>query len=135
MRFSVIFALAAVGAATFPALGVAQETPTQPAAVAPAAPGAPASRGHHGFMAALRGVNLSDQQKAQIKQLVTQYRQAHPKGSAPDRAGRQQLRTEILNVLTPQQRAQFDANIARMRAERRNQPAPQGPFAPTPTPF
>jgi len=133
LRLSAIFALAAVGAATFPVLGAAQEAPAQPAAVAPAV-----RTGHaqHGFMAALRGVNLSDQQKAQIKQLVAQYRQAHPKGSAPDRAGRRQLRTQILNVLAPQQRTQFDANLARMRAERRNQAAaPQGPFTPTPTPF
>jgi Spy/CpxP family protein refolding chaperone len=75
--------------------------------------------GHHGFMAMLRGVNLSDSQKSQIRQIMQQFRQAHPQGSITDpqarRQARQQLRQQVMNVLTPQQRAQVQQNMQQMR--------------------
>jgi Spy/CpxP family protein refolding chaperone len=64
----------------------------------------------------LDGITLSDQQREQIQALMAQYRQAHPRGSQPDRQARQQLMQSIRNVLTPAQQAQLDANMARMRA-------------------
>ncbi len=136
MSIRATLALAAVAAAVYPALGVAQVAQTQPAAVVTPAPGQRQGHRHAGFMAAMRGISLSDQQKAQIKQLMTQYRQAHPKGSSPDRQARRQLHEQVLGVLTPQQRTQFNANLAQMRAQRRAQTStqPGGPFAPSPTP-
>lgn len=56
----------------------------------------------------LRTLDLSQQQQAQIKTLFTTYRQAHPKGSQSDPAARQQLRDQILAVLTPAQRTKLE---------------------------
>ena len=70
---------------------------------------------------ALRGVNLSDQQKTQIKQIMDQFRQAHPRGSAPDPQARQQLRQQIMNVLTTDQQAQVKANFQQMRQRHQEQ--------------
>ena len=72
----------------------------------------------HGFMRMLHGVNLSDQQKAQIKTLITSYHQAHPQGSQPDPQARKALHDQIMAVLTPSQQAQVKANIERMRDHR-----------------
>jgi Spy/CpxP family protein refolding chaperone len=75
--------------------------------------------GHHGFMRMLRGVNLSDSQKAQIHQIMQQFHQAHPEGSLTDpqarRQAHQQLMQQVMNVLTPQQRAQVQQNMQQMR--------------------
>jgi Spy/CpxP family protein refolding chaperone len=73
------------------------------------------SANHAGFMRALHGINLSDQQRSQIMQLMQQYRQAHPRGSAIDPQARQQLTQAVSNVLTPQQRTQFEQNLAQPR--------------------
>lgn len=66
---------------------------------------------HHGpnRMASL---NLTPQQKAQIKQIHDQYRAAHPCGSQPDPAARKQMRQQIMNVLTPQQRQQLQQEMS-----------------------
>ena len=92
-----------------PAVSLAQQS-------APAA-GAPAAGARHGFGIgrALRTLNLNEQQKAQIKQLMDQYRQQHPRGSTPDPQSRQQLRDRIMSVLTPQQQAQLRQELARPR--------------------
>ena len=116
----------AVAATIVPASVAAQ---VQPATV-PAA-GAAARHRHNLMMQAMAGVDLSDQQKAQIQQLMAQYRQAHPAGSPRDRNARKQLHQQILAVLTPAQQAQFKANIARLRQERRAaMPLPQATATP-----
>jgi len=121
------------------ALGVALIAPVavfaQQAAQSPA-PGSYSQghgqwQGHHrGFMGALRGVNLSDSQKAQIKQIMQQFRQAHPEGSMTDpqarRQARQQLMQQVMNVLTPQQRTQVQQNIQQMRQQYQQQPGGDG---------
>jgi Spy/CpxP family protein refolding chaperone len=95
--------------------------------------GAAAGTHHRGGMmrGLLRGVQLSDTQRSQIKQILGQFRTSH-QGSRPTPQERQQLRQRIMRVLTPQQRAQAQANIQRMRerrAERENgenaSPSPQ----------
>ena len=98
-------------------------------------PAAPAQSQRHGdrMMRRFQDLNLSDQQKSQIQTLVQNYRQAHPRGSAPDPDARKQLRQQIDAVLTPDQRAQMKADEAKFRAEHqgnemRNAPAP-GPTA------
>lgn len=55
----------------------------------------------------LAGLNLTAAQKAQIKQIHAQFRAQYPCGSRPSPNARQQMRRQILNVLTPQQRAQL----------------------------
>ncbi len=114
-----------------PIVGCAQQAPAQ------SQPGA--SQGayghHHGGMRWLQGVNLSDQQKQQIQTLMQQYRQAHPQGSQPDPQARKQLRDQVMNVLTPDQRTQVQNNMEKMRAqyqERGDNGAP--PPSPTPAP-
>lgn len=89
----------------------------------------------------MRGVNLTDQQKAQIRQIMQQFRQAHPRGSQMDQTARrqahQQLHRQLMNVLTPQQRAQVQQNIEQMRLRRqqrggdRSWPSPRPSASPT----
>jgi Spy/CpxP family protein refolding chaperone len=99
-----------------PAAVLAQQAPdpsTSPAA------GQQWQREHHGggMMRMFRDLNLSDQQKTQIQQIMQQYRQAHPRGSAPDPQARKQMRDQIMNVLTPQQRTQLQQEMQRFRQE------------------
>ena len=70
------------------------------------------------MMREMRKLNLSSQQQAQIKQIVTQFRQTHPRGTEPSVQDRQQLHQQIMNVLTPAQQAQFKADMQRERQER-----------------
>ena len=70
---------------------------------------------HFAFGWMMRGLNLTDQQRAKLRQLMQQYRQAHPRGSAFDPKARQQLHAQMLAVLTPQQRAQLKQNLQRMQ--------------------
>jgi len=89
-------------------------------------PGAPAppvaGHGHrNGFEHMLRALNLTSTQHQQIMQLMQQYHQAHPRGSAHDAAAEKQLHASILNVLTPQQQAQFRSQMTAMRAKERGE--------------
>ena len=59
------------------------------------------------MMARLAPLNLSDDQKARIQSLVSQFQATHPAGSPPDRTAMQQLRNQINAVLTPQQQQQL----------------------------
>ncbi len=103
-----------------PAVGVAQQAAPQPWVT-----GVGAHRRHHGgWIRRFRGANLSDQQKQQITQLISQYRQAHPAGSAPDPEARKALRTSIKNVLTPAQQTQLRANASMMRERGTSTPQP-----------
>jgi Spy/CpxP family protein refolding chaperone len=110
MRKLIVPAALAVAAA----LPLAAFAAPQAAATAPAAAHWKGHQ-HRGFFAAL---HLSASQKTQIKQLMRQFRQNHPKGSPRDPAARKQLRAQIMNVLTPQQRTQL-AQMRKMRKERR----------------
>ncbi|MDQ2872599.1 MAG: hypothetical protein M3R35_05680 [Candidatus Eremiobacteraeota bacterium] len=112
----IILLPAALGMAlAIPAIGFAQVAPAAPAQNAPTTT-APLHRHHHGarWMRAMHGIALSTSQKQQIKQLMTSYRQSHPKGSAPDKQSREQMRAQVLNVLTPSQRAQYQQNLQNM---------------------
>lgn len=92
-------ALAAAVSLPLAAVATPQTTTTAPAASH--------WKGHHRRGGMFRALNLSTAQKAQIKQIRQQFRQSHPKGSRPGRAARTQLRTQIMNVLTPQQRTKL----------------------------
>jgi Spy/CpxP family protein refolding chaperone len=65
---------------------------------------------------------------------VQQYRQAHPRGSQPDPQARQQLQQQIMNILTPQQRQQAQANMEKMKQEREQRGEMNGPPAASPSP-
>jgi len=99
-----------------PALALAQGSAisdaTQPVAPSAQPSGQPGAHHHHGMAAMLRNLNLSQQQQDQIKTLITSYKQAHPQGSQPDQAAREQLKEQILAVLTPDQRAKLEAEKA-----------------------
>jgi Spy/CpxP family protein refolding chaperone len=66
----------------------------------------------------LTNENLSQQQQTQIGNLIYQYAQQHPQGSPVDRASRRALVQQIIGVLTPQQRAQFQQEAQARRAAR-----------------
>ncbi len=109
-----------------PLVAHAQQSPGQSAAPAHAA------GRHRGMMSNLRGLNLSDQQRTQIKQIVSQYRSAHPKGSSPDPQARKAMRDQVMSLLTPDQQSQFKANARRARQERlQNEQAPQPQATPS----
>ncbi|HZV78663.1 MAG TPA: hypothetical protein VFF60_03510 [Candidatus Binatus sp.] len=79
-------------------------------------PGAtPGSYRHHGMGAMLKSLNLTPQQQEQIKTLINNYKQAHPEGSQPDPAAKQQLHQQILNVLTPEQRTKLEQEKAQWK--------------------
>jgi Spy/CpxP family protein refolding chaperone len=95
-----------------PALALAQS-----AAISDATqPGAPSSQptggqvGHHHshMFSMLKTLDLTQQQQTQIKTIFSTYRQAHPEGSQPDPTAHQQLREQILAVLTPAQRTKLE---------------------------
>jgi len=66
----------------------------------------------------LRGIKLSDAERARVKEIRAKYRTE----SAADKQNRQELRqrelAEIRTVLSPEQQSQFDANVKQL-AERR----------------
>jgi Spy/CpxP family protein refolding chaperone len=108
MNISRIALACALIAGTLPALASAQQDPAStPSAAAPSVP----AKGHGKFMRALRSVNLSDAQEAQVKQLRRGYVQAHPKGSTRDPLAKKQYRQALLNVLTPDQLVQFRTSM------------------------
>ncbi|MBV8726181.1 MAG: hypothetical protein JO233_00225 [Candidatus Eremiobacteraeota bacterium] len=89
---------------TMPVATLAQTTPSeQPSAAGPQSGG--------GMMRAFDSLNLSPDQRQKIDALMSQYRQAHPRGSTPDPAARKALRDQIFSILTPAQQAQLRANI------------------------
>jgi Spy/CpxP family protein refolding chaperone len=89
---------------------------------------------HRGMMANLRTLNLSDQQRTQIRQIVTQYRSAHPKGSDPDPQARKAMRDQVMAVLTPDQQSAFKANAQRARQQRKQLEENARPPQPEATP-
>ncbi|MBV9277197.1 MAG: hypothetical protein JOZ97_03075 [Candidatus Eremiobacteraeota bacterium] len=94
-------------ALALPAATLAQTTPSdQPGLGAP-------QRG--GMMRAYDNLNLTPDQRQKIDALITQYRQAHPRGSTPDPNARKALRDQIFAILTPAQQAQLQANMAAAR--------------------
>jgi Spy/CpxP family protein refolding chaperone len=106
---------AGCGGTDSPAAPTNEATPgvsTQSQVAGPASQASSALSGHHaGFMRALHGMNLSDQQRSQIMQLMQQYHQAHPQGSAVDPQARRALHQQILAILTPQQQAQWKQHM------------------------
>lgn len=101
-----------------PAASFAQESGT-PGPGSTQSQGQWQGQGHHrggGMMRMMRDLNLSDQQKTQIQQIMQQFRQSHPQGERPDAQAREQLRNQIMNVLTPQQRTELQAKMQQMRS-------------------
>jgi len=71
--------------------------------------------GHHHFAGEwLRSLNLTEAQRAKLKDLMTAFRQAHPRGSTVDPQARKQLHQQMFAVLTPQQQSQLRANFQQM---------------------
>lgn len=91
----------------------------QSAAPAAASEQSDPGRGEHrGFMHMFESLNLSAAQRAQIQQIMQQYHQSHPWGSRPDAQAREALHQQILGVLSPQQRVQFQQRLEQMRSNR-----------------
>ncbi len=82
-------------------------------------------------MRMFKTLNLTPDQQSKIKSIMDQYRQAHPQGSQPDPQSRKQMREQIDQILTPQQRDQLTQQRQHMRERREGsengsqQPAPQ----------
>jgi Spy/CpxP family protein refolding chaperone len=98
-----------------PALALAQgviSDASQPGTPGSQATGSPYGHRHHGMMSMLKSLNLTQQQQGQIKTLIGNYKQAHPKGSQPDATARKQLHDQVLAVLTPAQRTKLEQEKA-----------------------
>jgi Spy/CpxP family protein refolding chaperone len=110
-------ALAFAAALALPTVACAQQGPAQPNN------GAPAAAGHHrgGPAAALEGLNLTPDQRDQIKAAIRADRAAAKSsdGQQPDpatrKANREKMIGDIEQVLTPDQRTQFETNLRAMR--------------------
>ncbi|HTV94193.1 MAG TPA: hypothetical protein VMG98_15925 [Verrucomicrobiae bacterium] len=109
---------------SLPVIAQAQQAPPPPAQ----------SQQGDWMMHRFSDLNLTDAQKSQIQTLMQNYRQAHPRGSAPDPDARKQLRDQINAVLTPDQQAQLKADEAKMRAQRHGSDTSNVPPAPAATP-
>ncbi len=114
---NLVIPAAAAAALILPA-GVLAQQATAPNQNPPAAGQWQGHGGHRGgFMRMFRNLNLSAQQKSKIQQIVQQYHQAHPQGSQPNPQARKQMRDQIMNLLTLQQRttssARFPKGVSR----------------------
>jgi Spy/CpxP family protein refolding chaperone len=121
-------ALALVAAFAFPLAASAQAVPAPPAG-APAAPVQQHRHHHHNrYLHAMRGLHLSDAQRAQIAGILKNAR-GQNKGVDPQtrRANVRALHQQIESVLTDDQRNQLHAKLAQSRQQMKpNAPAPQG---------
>jgi Spy/CpxP family protein refolding chaperone len=78
---------------------------------------APMQPGHrHGMFPLVRRLNLTAQQRSQIRSIVQQYRASHPKGSPRDPQAFRAMRKQVIGVLTPQQRTQLRSEVRQHRA-------------------
>jgi len=126
---NLVIPAAAAAALILPA-GVLAQQATAPNQNPPAAGQWQGHGGHRGgFMRMFRNLNLSAQQKSKIQQIVQQYHQAHPQGSQPNPQARKQMRGQIMNLLTPQQRTQLQQQMQQMRAQRGQHPDNDEPQA------
>jgi periplasmic protein CpxP/Spy len=117
--------------------GVIAASLALPAVAQQQQPSPPAQQGQRGdwMMRRFSDLNLTDQQKSQIQSLMQSYRQAHPRGSAPDPDARKQLRDQINAVLTPDQRTKLQADEAKFRQQRQGNDTTNPAPAPTATPI
>lgn len=67
------------------------------------------------FQRFLGGVTLSQSQQTQVQQLMAQFRQAHPPGSAFDPQALRALHAQVFALLTPQQIEQIRQNFEKRR--------------------
>ena len=121
-------AIAVLSAATIIQTGTAMAQ-TAPQQGAPPAFTAPAQgHSHHKRMALFRGLNLSADQKAQIKGIRQKYHTQNRNVTDPQqrRANMQAQRQEIMRVLTPDQQQKVQQRIAAMRSRRHEHPSPNG---------
>lgn len=99
----------------------AQVTPTQQQNVVPSLPAASAAAPGRvpraaPYMRALRSLQLSDDQRAQIGSIVREHRlQNAGADRATRRAGLKEMRQEIAGVLTPEQRKLLRARVRALR--------------------
>ncbi len=105
-----VLPLAVFAAALFASSAAIAQTasPAPAAAQASMAPEAGAPHHHHRnkMMSALRQLNLSEDQKAKLKEIMTSYR-ASRSSATPE--SHEQMRSQVEGVLTPAQRTQFEA--------------------------
>src|SRR5215469_2445885 len=109
-------------AAGLPLAASAQGVPPPPQNGPAGQPPQGAHRHGNPYMRALRSLNLSDSQKTQIRSIVQNYRQKDQGVDlATRRSNGEQMRTEIMNVLTPAQRTQLQQTMQQMRQQYQNQ--------------
>lgn len=129
IRFSTLLAVLVAAPIAAPAQGAPPAAPAASGApIAPVAPGpgtAPVggpARHHGGYLRALRGLDLSSDQRSKIQTIVASGRAKNQ--GVTDRATRhanqQAMRHSLDAVLTPAQRSQLQTNLAAMRAEARS---------------
>lgn len=116
LHASLLLALAAIalGAGVAPSAANAQESAPPPRASA--------RHRHPGLLRTIRRLGVSHTQMTQMREILRQFRQAHPKGSAPDPAARKLMRKQLLAVLTPAQRAQLRSELRARRMRPTSQP-------------
>jgi Spy/CpxP family protein refolding chaperone len=118
-----------ISSLTVPAAILAQTTPVPSASSAPAAVASPLPTAHHhrhrpSFMHALRSLNLTPAQQQQVAAFHATEQQANAGANpATKQANAQKMRTQIMGILTPDQKTQLEAQLH-----------PAGGSAPSPNP-
>ena len=110
-----IASAALIAAFAAPLAAFAQQAPA-PVAGSPAP-----ERHHHGgpFMRALRTLDLSASQRQQIEDAMAQTRQANRNADeSTRRANREKQRAQIETILSPEQRARFQAELQKQHGRR-----------------
>jgi Spy/CpxP family protein refolding chaperone len=109
-----IASAALIAAFAAPLAAFAQQAP-------PPAAGSPAPERQHlrsPFMRALNTLDLSPAQRQQIEDAVAQTRQANRNADeSTRRLNREKLHAQIDAILTPEQRAQFQAELQKQRQQ------------------
>jgi Spy/CpxP family protein refolding chaperone len=106
---SALLPAALLAASMTPGVAGAQSVMATPPAVTGQCTGGMHTGGMHGGVSPLRGINLTKQQRQQIRAIHEQFRATYPCGA--NAQARAQLHQQIMSVLTPAQQAQYQANL------------------------
>lgn len=116
----ILFVAATIAALSLP-IAVSAQVAAPPVAAPPAAQGLrnPGQHAYNKWMKRLAPIGLSAQQQQQAENLLGHYAQTHPAGSPRDPQGARALRDQIFSMLTPDQQARLNQELAQIRAEHR----------------
>jgi hypothetical protein len=125
MKINVLTVSALLVALGAPIGAAAQQAPAPPAQAQNRTTPSEGKLEHH-WMKRLGKLNLSGDQQQKIQSMIDQYSQSHPEGSPRDRQATQDLRRQILGVLTTDQQSQYREQVREHRQQMQQRQGQQG---------